>query len=361
MANEKLSITKYDLNSPYIEERLITEKAARRELTREERTPAKTSFVFNPIFYTAVAGTFGAVIPWVIGEPFVYNTGGTGIGGENINVLYYMTVAFPVAVGLCISSVDGLCSGNISKAIRNGGIGLALGLIWGVVGTFLANKAMEFLTLIGLAFIPGAIMKENPADFNAATIFVHIIARTFAWALLGLGIGIGPGIASSSKKVFYNGIIGGLLGGYLGGLLFDPIYFSLLRVGFDLGGISRLLGNVLIGTSTGLFVGYFENTGKKAWVVMKTGALRGKQFVIYHDTTVIGSSPRCDIYIFKDPKVEPVHAEIRKFGNKFEIIDKGTTEGIYVNGNKVSKRVLEKGDNVVIGESLLEFQQKDIK
>lgn len=361
MANEQLSITKYDLNSPYIEERLIMEKAARRELTREERTPAKTSFVFNPVFYTAVAGTFGAVIPWAIGEPFVYNTGGTGIGGENITVLYYMTVAFPVAVGLCIGAVDGIFSGNIGKAIRNGGIGLAVGAVWGFVGTWLANKAMEFLTLIGLAFIPGAVMMENPLDFNLATIFVHIIARTFAWTVLGLGIGVGPGIAGKSKKLYYNSIIGGLLGGFFGGLLFDPLYFTLLHMGFDYGFVSRLLGNLLIGTSTGLFVGFFENVGKKAWIVMKTGALRGKQFVIYHDTTLIGSSPRCDIYIFKDPKVEPTHAEIRKRGNKFEVVDLKTSEGIYVNGNKVKSRVLEKGDNIVIGESLLEFQQKDIK
>ena len=351
---EELVVSKVDLNSSYIEERLLMEKAAKRELTPEERKPAKTSIIFNPIFYTAAAGFIGGVVPWSIIEPMVYFC---TTQAQIDNLLNYMTIIFPASVGFCISIIDGIISGNFMKAARCGGIGLGIGAVWGFVGSLFANWVMDFFSLIGLAFIPDATNKEGIAN-----LFVRVAARTVAWTILGLGVGVGPGLATSSKKLFYNGIIGGLIGGFVGGFLFDPIFFVFGRTGGAfVAGFSRLVTIALLGIFVGGFVGFIEKINKTAWITMKSGGLRGKQFIIYHDTTLIGSSPRCDVYIFKDPKVEPTHAEIRKVGCKYQISDLGTSEGVYVNGYKINKRILEKGDTVVIGESLLEFQQKEAK
>ena len=73
---------------------------------------------------------------------------------------------------------------------------------------------------------------------------------------------------------------------------------------------------------------------------------------------VIGSSPTCDIYLFKDPAVEPRHAEVKQLGSKFEVHDLKSSQGVFVNGTRVESKILEKGDIVVIGESILEFDQK---
>jgi pSer/pThr/pTyr-binding forkhead associated (FHA) protein len=75
---------------------------------------------------------------------------------------------------------------------------------------------------------------------------------------------------------------------------------------------------------------------------------------------LIGSSPRSDIYIFKDSKVMPTHAKIQKKGNKYEIIDNSKGVGVYVNSKKINEsKILEDNDEIILGQSILEFQQKE--
>ena len=82
----------------------------------------------------------------------------------------------------------------------------------------------------------------------------------------------------------------------------------------------------------GLFVGIVEQWTKSAWLLMKAGPLAGKQFVVFRNPTVLGSSPKADIYLFKDEAIEPRHALIHDRGGRFEIEDMNTADGTYVNG-----------------------------
>jgi pSer/pThr/pTyr-binding forkhead associated (FHA) protein len=92
---------------------------------------------------------------------------------------------------------------------------------------------------------------------------------------------------------------------------------------------------------------------------MKAGPLAGKQFILFRNPTVIGSSPKSDVYLFKDPDIEPQHALIHDRGGRFEIEDTGSADGTYVNGRPIKKKILAAGDQIVMGKTVLEFALRD--
>ena len=92
---------------------------------------------------------------------------------------------------------------------------------------------------------------------------------------------------------------------------------------------------------------------------MRKGPLAGKQFILFRDTTVLGSSPKADIYLFKDDAIEPRHATIVNRAGRFEIEDCNTPDGTYVNGIPVKRTVLNDGDQIVLGKTVLEFSFKE--
>jgi pSer/pThr/pTyr-binding forkhead associated (FHA) protein len=92
---------------------------------------------------------------------------------------------------------------------------------------------------------------------------------------------------------------------------------------------------------------------------MQKGPLAGKQFILYRDTTVLGSSPKADIYLFKDDAIEPRHALVINRAGRFEIEDCKTPDGTYVNGIAISRTILNDGDQIVLGKTVLEFSVKE--
>ena len=126
-------------------------------------------------------------------------------------------------------------------------------------------------------------------------------------------------------------------------------------------GSAAAIGLTLIGLMVGLFVGMVEQWTKSAWLLMKAGPLAGKQFVVFRNPTVLGSSPKADVYLFKDEAIEPRHALIHDRGGRFEIEDMKTADGTYVNGIPVSRQILKAGDQIVLGKTVLEFALKESK
>ncbi len=155
------------------------------------------------------------------------------------------------------------------------------------------------------------------------------------------------------------GLSAAVLGGLLGGLLFDPICLLLQET--SRATISRGVGFTIIGLFVGLFVGLVEGWTKTAWLLMRAGPLAGKQFVLFRDTTVLGSSPKAEVYLFKDEAIEPRHALIYNRGGRFEIEDCNSRDGTYVNGVPIRRQALNHGDQVVLGKTVLEFQLKETR
>ncbi len=205
-------------------------------------------------------------------------------------------------------------------------------------------------------------MMPNPRAGGMPTGFAFLVlmmGRAAAWSVISIPAGLGQGIALKEKKVILNGVVGAVMGGLLGGLLFDPI--SVVFHATQRATVSRGVGFVIIGLSVGLFVGLVEGWTKTAWLLMRAGPLAGKQFVLFRDTTVLGSSPKAEVYLFKDEAIEPRHALIYNRGGRFEIEDCNTRDGTYVNGVPIRRQALNHGDQVVLGKTVLEFQLKETR
>ena len=72
---------------------------------------------------------------------------------------------------------------------------------------------------------------------------------------------------------------------------------------------------------------------------------------------VIGRSRECDIQI-ADPNASRRHAEIRRDGASFSIVDLGSTNGLDVNGRRTQRATLSDGDRITIGTTDLVFQRE---
>ncbi|MFP5225471.1 MAG: FhaA domain-containing protein [Actinomycetota bacterium] len=73
-------------------------------------------------------------------------------------------------------------------------------------------------------------------------------------------------------------------------------------------------------------------------------------------TLILGRSEGNDIVI-PDQGVSRRHAEIRKEGDEWVIIDLGSTNGTEINGKPVNRHRLAHGDRLTLGESHLEFRR----
>jgi pSer/pThr/pTyr-binding forkhead associated (FHA) protein len=80
----------------------------------------------------------------------------------------------------------------------------------------------------------------------------------------------------------------------------------------------------------------------------------GKSFVIDRPHAVVGRSNRCD-YVIADPNVSRRHFELRLEGADWYLTDLGSTNGVIVNGKRVSSSRLSPGDEIVVGTSNLRF------
>ena len=268
--------------------------------------------------------------------------------------LFFPTVA--AGIGLMLGAVEGLVNRNPLRALICSLVGLGIGFGGGLLSIFVAGIISGIMHAISEGMQPNRAPGEMP---HGIAFLILMMGRAAAWAVASIPAGIGQGIALREKKVVLNGLLGGVLGGLLGGLLFDPI--SLIFIINGKATVSRGIGFAVIGALVGLFVGLVEQWTKTAWLLMKAGPLAGKQFVIYRNPTVLGSSPKADIYLFKDAAIEPHHALIHNLGGRFTIEDCDTPDGTYVNGLPIRKQVLQPGDQIVLGKTVLEYSVRDAK
>ena len=241
-------------------------------------------------------------------------------------------------LALCLGIAEPLSERNLPAAIRNGSIGAMLGLMGGVVVSLFVDKLYH---AVGGAAVAA---EGNPAR--------DIIARSVAWGVLGLFLTAGSGLVMRSTRKLIIGLCGGLAGGAMGGALFDPVE--------RLAGpeVSRLVALVAIGVVAGLATGLIENAAKTGWLRVTAGLIAGKQFILYRNPTYIGSSPDCQIYLFRDPKVGRRHAALHLVAGGVEIEDLPLGAPTWVNGNAVSRARLRHGDRVSIGTTMFLFQEK---
>ena len=87
-----------------------------------------------------------------------------------------------------------------------------------------------------------------------------------------------------------------------------------------------------------------------AQIEFKSGPLSGRTFPLEKDVTTVGSVDGNSI-VLNDTGVSRKHVGIRKIDGGFELADLGSTNGVFVNGEKTARRRLVAGDLIRVGTS----------
>lgn len=81
----------------------------------------------------------------------------------------------------------------------------------------------------------------------------------------------------------------------------------------------------------------------------------GESVTVTDDPVVIGRLSECEVML-DDSHVSRRHAEVRKQGDAFVVVDLKSSNGTRVNGERVTEHVLNEGDEIQVGGTTLRFE-----
>jgi hypothetical protein len=89
----------------------------------------------------------------------------------------------------------------------------------------------------------------------------------------------------------------------------------------------------------------------KSKLICIAGVIKSKSFPVDVAKMTFGRNPASDIFL-EDLSVSREHAMIKATGDKLEVVDLGSRNGVEVNGRKVMSKILNVGDKVKIGKNV---------
>ncbi len=92
-----------------------------------------------------------------------------------------------------------------------------------------------------------------------------------------------------------------------------------------------------------------------AWLVRQSGLLAGTRHPLRDEITRVGRSSDNDIIISEAAMVSSRHLEIRKEGDSYRVVDLNSTNGTYLNGQRITEAVLELACAIRLGADGPEF------
>ena len=95
---------------------------------------------------------------------------------------------------------------------------------------------------------------------------------------------------------------------------------------------------------------------ESAMLIIHRGPNRGERFLLDSPDSSIGRSGDNDV-LLDDVTVSRKHANIRRAGERFELIDLGSLNGTYVNNNSIARATLTSGDEIQFGKFHMLFVQ----
>lgn len=101
-----------------------------------------------------------------------------------------------------------------------------------------------------------------------------------------------------------------------------------------------------------------RGTPRECCVAVIAGKPLGMVYKIPPSGLIIGRSLQCDISC-DDPLVSRRHAHVVRQGTEVKIVDLNSTNGLYVNFERVSECRLTDGDKIGVGETILKFLDQD--
>src|SRR5947209_3639883 len=81
----------------------------------------------------------------------------------------------------------------------------------------------------------------------------------------------------------------------------------------------------------------------------------GSRVAIGDEPVTIGRHAECDV-VLDDTNISRRHAEVRRQGEDYMLVDLGSTNGSKVNGTRVKQQALADGDEITLGKTVLRFE-----
>ncbi|HYL07862.1 MAG TPA: FHA domain-containing protein [Candidatus Udaeobacter sp.] len=94
--------------------------------------------------------------------------------------------------------------------------------------------------------------------------------------------------------------------------------------------------------------------GPQAELAIEAGPDAGHTHRAGDHAVRLGRSPDNDV-ILRDPATSGHHARLERRGEQFWIVDLGSTNGTFVNGEAVQEKQLNTGDRLTIGQNAVHF------
>lgn len=101
-------------------------------------------------------------------------------------------------------------------------------------------------------------------------------------------------------------------------------------------------------------------TRGESWLVQihPVGSVVGTRYVLGQQPVVMGRDGSCDIRV-PDRSVSRRHARVEPDGEARSIVDLASTNGTFVNDQRVSRHRLNDGDNLIVGQAVFRFLAGD--
>jgi hypothetical protein len=277
-------------------------------------------------YYYALFGAIGGLIGWQISNL---------LGLSFVSNIYLSEAVVGALVGLSIGLLIGIAEGiltlNLVQAARSGGLGGLLGLGAGALGLPLSEWLFQ-------------------------SVGAGILGRALGWAVFGLLIGLAEGVGGRSQV--WKGMFGGLLGGALGGFLLEGMQ-GLLKTSM----LGKAIGLVLLGASVGAFISLIMVLLSRAWLEVKTGKLKGTEFILDKfmrakgPAIAIGSSPLKSEIVLPDPDIAPQHAMLTGDGSHFALKDMSLS-GTMINKRRIERAQLTNNCTIHMGNTEMVYHEK---
>jgi len=309
-------------------------------------TPSAGQWLTNPSTAPLIAAATGVLLAWAVTELLgIADVRATSkLGADAATGLW--TGVIGVVFGGALLTFDSAVGGAWDVAARR----FAAAAVPMFGAGFIAGLAANALYLqIVQSALEHALAGEG-ISANSATFY---LARGVGWALFGAGVGITIGLLGRSRQRAINGALGGALGGAAGGLLFQ--YVAVNAGTSD--STSRLIGLVGIGALIALATRAVETARREAWLQVRSGGMIGKEFILYHAITRLGSSPDCEIFLLKAPSVAKLHAQIADDGDR-RVLTAMPGAVVHVNGTQVATQPLRNGDQLQIGSTTVSYSER---
>jgi diguanylate cyclase (GGDEF)-like protein len=103
---------------------------------------------------------------------------------------------------------------------------------------------------------------------------------------------------------------------------------------------------------------HLQEVQRKAFLIVIRGPHEGRMYRLEKAETHIGRSYGCEVRI-EDGGVSRRHAAIERQGTDFVVVDRGSSNGTFVNGRKIDRETLRDGAQIQLAGVVLKFTFQD--